>query len=244
MADAVIDFPAEGSLLCIEIPTFPDPCAALLPGGAELQDPDLLRLVQPALAPMLPIFDLLEAIVAIKGCIEAIPDAISSVDPTEVTDCIPEMAEKVAALLKLLPQTSIPTMAKQLLNCIIVELLKVRRLLVSLQAQVTRIARVTERAAELEDAALAAIAVCATGRVATTLSNEMKALVAVGRLLGLLRTLLDLAGLDGAVPDLSSIEGRSLEAAIDPLDALIDSLRDLRDAVPDLAGALDPGDLV
>lgn len=237
MADAVITFP--DSILCIEIPTLPDPCEVLLPGGAQLQDVDLLRMVQPALAPLVPLFDIVEAIVALKGCIEAIPDAITSVDPTEVAECIPGMAEKVAALLKLLPQVAVPTMIKQLLNCVIVELLKVRALLVNLQAQITRIARTIERAAELEDPALQAIAVCATERVATTLSNEMKALITIGRLLGLLRTLLGLAGIDGVVPDLSSIEGQSLESAIEPLDALIATLRNLRDAVPDVAGAFD-----
>ena len=63
MADALFTIPDD--ILCIEIPSI-NVCKALLPGGFEMEAPDLLGMMQPALAPLAPLFDILEAIVAIK----------------------------------------------------------------------------------------------------------------------------------------------------------------------------------
>jgi hypothetical protein len=241
VADALFLIPDD--ILCIEIEPF-DVCKALMPGGFELESPDLLGMMQPALAPLVPLFNVLEAIVAIKKCVEAIPDALGPPpDPSKMIDCIPNLAEKVAALLKLLPPLSIPTMIKQLLNCIIREIGKFRSFIVGLQQQMLRIARIVERAAELEDPEFNLIAVCAADRVASQLSNEMKALVVVGRLLGMARELLKLAEVPVEIPDLESLAGQPLDTVIEPIDALLDTLRQVRDAVPDVLFGLDPAEL-
>lgn len=232
-------------ILCLEIPEIPNLCRALLPGGIELEDPDLLRLVQPALAPLVPLFDILEAVVSIKKCIEAIPDALGPPpDPSKLADCIPDLAEKIAKLLRLMPALSLPSMIRQLLNCAIGVLLRLRSFLVGLKAQLERIARIVEKAAELDDPALNAIAACASDRAGVQFSNEMKELRVVGRLLGTLRTLVDLAGVPVTIPDLSSIAGVPIDDVLDPLDDLIRLLRETRDAVPDVLESLEAGDLL
>jgi len=230
--DAVFTIPDD--FLCPDIPELPDLCEMLLPGGVEMADVDLIRLVQPALAPLVPIFDILEAIVAIKNCIEAIPDALGPPpDPLAMSECIGDLASKIAQVLRLLPQYSVPILARQIIDCLIAELLKVRRFLVDLQQQLLRIARIVEKAAELDDPHLQLISVCATDRLANTLSNEMKALIALGRLLGMLRTMLGLIGVDDdLIPDLNDIAGAPLDEAIEPLDSIIDALRSLKDLVP------------
>lgn len=241
MPDALFLIPND--LLCIEIPTI-NVCKALMPGGFTMEAPDLLGMMQPALAPLAPMFSILEAIVAIKKCIDAIPDALGPPpDPSKMIECIPNLAEKIAALLKLLPQLSIPTMIKQLLNCIIGEIGKFRAFVVSLIQQVQRIARMLERAAELDDPQFNLIAVCAADRVAVQLSNEMKGLIVVGRLLGMARELLDLAQVPVEIPTLDSITGKPLDQVLEPIDALLDMLRQIRDAVPDVLFGLDPADL-
>lgn len=231
MADSpVFDLPV--GVLCAEIPAI-DPCALLLPGGVDFEDQDLLRFAQPALAPFLPMFRVLEAVVAIKNCIEAIPDALGPPpDPTAVAACIPALAEKIAALLELMPQVSVPVMVARLIDCIIRELEQLRIFLLGLIAQVERIAQVLERAAELDDPNLALVASCGTDRVAQTLDDQMKALVVVGRLLGMVRLLMDLVGLPtDLIPDFTTVSSAPLEDAIAPLDAMLDALRAVRQTV-------------
>ncbi len=232
MADEAPLFTLPEALVCLEIPEIPDPCVALFPGGATLEAPDLLELMQPALAPLMPLFDVLEAVVAIKNCIEAIPDAITQVSPQPILDCLPTLAQRVAKLLRLLPQVSLPVLIVQIIDCIAGRLREVRAFLVRLKLQAERLAAVVERAAELDDPNLSGIAACGSERLGVILSNEMKGLVVVGRLLGLLVTLFSLIGVDVDVPDLSALTGAPLDTAIEPLDAILAQLDTLRAAVP------------
>ena len=53
------------AIICLEIPPFPDPFAIPLPGGIEIEDVDLLSIIQPALTPLVPIFNVIDAITAV-----------------------------------------------------------------------------------------------------------------------------------------------------------------------------------
>ena len=160
MADEAPLFTLPEDFFCLEIPELPDPCKALFPGGVTLESPDLLELLQPALAPLAPMFDIIEVIVAIKNCLEAIPDAIAQLNPQPIIDCFPPLAEKIAKLLRLLPQVSLPALIVAIIDCIAGKLRQVRGFLQRLLLQVQRLAAVLERAAELDDPNLNGIAVC------------------------------------------------------------------------------------
>ena len=95
--------------ICIEIPELPDPISITLPGGVSMESINLLEQLQPALAPLVPLFNIVDTVVALFNCIKAIPEVIGPPpDPTILAACIPELAEKVNALLKLIPQLSLP----------------------------------------------------------------------------------------------------------------------------------------
>lgn len=226
----IIPIPAE--ILCFEIPNI-DLCKALLPGSIEFQDPDLLRLLQPALAPLVPLFNILEAVVAIKNCIEAIPAALGPPpDPRPIIDCIPTLAEKIQKLLGLLPQVSVPTLVANIIDCIISELRKLRSFIAGLQAQLQRIATIIDKAAELEDPNLQLIAACANERLASTLDDKMKALIVLGRLLGLIKLFMEIAGLPAdKVPTFESIATAPLAEVLEPIDAMLDILITIRRTV-------------
>ena len=228
MADALITLP---DALCVPIPGL-NVCSALMPGGLEIEAPDLLNILQPALTPLAPAFAMIEVLIALKNCLESVPDAIISLDPGELLGCFPVLAEKLGAVLKILPQVSVPLMAYQILGCIIGELERFRAVVVGLQLQLQRLASVADRAAQLGDADLSLIAACGSDRVADQLSDAMKGLIVVGRLLGMITAFLQLAGVDVAVPDLSSLAGVPLAQLLAPLDALIASLRSVRDSIP------------
>src|SRR5689334_19673536 len=102
--------------LCLEIAEFPDPFALTLPGGIEIEDVNLMKIIQPALTPLVPFFDIIDTIVALYNCIKAIPDALGPPpDPTVLAACLPDLAEQINKLLRLLPQLSLPLLIRRLL---------------------------------------------------------------------------------------------------------------------------------
>ena len=84
--------------ICIEIPEIPDPFAIPLPGGIEIEDVNLMKMLQPALTPLVPLFDIIDTIVAIFNCIKAIPDMLGPPpDPTVLTASLPDLANDAAS---------------------------------------------------------------------------------------------------------------------------------------------------
>jgi hypothetical protein len=218
--------------ICLEIPEFPDPFALTLPGGIEIEDVNLMKIIQPALTPLVPFFDLIDTIVAIFNCIKAIPDMLGPPpDPTVLTACLPDLAKKLNKLLNMLPQVALPRLIKRCLTLAIETLRTVRSQLMHLQAQMLQILGTIDRAKKLKDAGLMAIAQCAQANVATEAANVGKSLAALGKLLGLINLFMGLVG-GPQVPDLSKLAGRPLDQTIPPLDDLIKALVAVRTAVP------------
>jgi len=218
--------------ICIEIPEIPDPFSITLPGGVSMESINLMEQIQPALTPLMPLFDIIDTVVAVFNCIKAIPDTLGPPpDPTVLAACIPELAEKVAGLLKLIPQLSLPYTIIGIIDLIIDTLRQARSLLLHLQAQMQQILGAIDRATELEDAGLMAITSCAQANVAQEAANVGKSLAALGKLIGLLNIFLELVGAP-TVPDLSDLAGSPLDEVVPPLDAIVDQLSQVRDMVP------------
>jgi hypothetical protein len=218
--------------ICIEIPEIPDPFSITLPGGVSMESINLMEQIQPALTPLMPLFDIIDTVVAVFNCIKAIPDTLGPPpDPTVLAACIPELAEKVAGLLKLIPQLSLPYTIIGIIDLIIDTLRQARSLLLHLQAQMQQILGAIDRATELEDAGLMAITNCAQANVAQEAANVGKSLASLGKLIGLLNIFLELVGAP-TVPDLSDLAGSPLDEVVPPLDAIVDQLTQVRDMVP------------
>jgi hypothetical protein len=219
--------------ICLEIPEIPDPFELTLPGGVTLERINLMEVIQPALAPLMPLFDIVDTIVAVFNCVKAIPDSIASVppDPTVLIACIPELGEKVAKLLRLLPQLSLPLLCKQILDLVIDTLRQARSQLLHLQQQMQQILRAIDRATDLEDAGLMAITSCVQANVAQEAANVGKMLASLGKLIGLLNLFLGIIGVE-PVPNLSNLAGRPLDDVIEPIDALIKTLQTAKQAIP------------
>jgi hypothetical protein len=193
---------------------------------------NLMEQIQPALTPLMPLFDIIDTVVAVFNCIKAIPDTLGPPpDPTVLAACIPELAEKVAKLLKLIPQLSIPLTIIGIIDLIIDVLRQARTMLLHLQAQMQQITGAIDRATDLEDAGLMAITSCAQANVAQEAANVGKSLAALGKLIGILNIFLELVGAP-TVPDLSDLAGTPLDDVVPPLDAIVDQLTQVRDMVP------------
>jgi hypothetical protein len=218
--------------ICIEIPEIPDPFALTLPGGIEIQHINLMEVIQPALTPLVPIFNIIDTVVAVFNCVKAIPDTLGPPpDPTALAACLPDLAEKVAKLLKLIPQLSIPLTLIGLIDLVIDTLQQARRELMHLQQQMQQILGVIDRATNLDDAGLMAIAQCAQANVAQEAANVGKSLAALGKLIGLINLFMGMVG-GPEIPDLSNLAGRPLDDVVAPIDAIVEALKTARDAVP------------
>ena len=134
-------------------------------------------------------------------------------DPTALAACIPELAEKVSKLLKLIPQLSLPYTIIGIIDLVIDTLRQARDQLLHLQQQMQQILGAIDRATELEDAGLMAITSCAQANVATEAANVGKALASLGKLIGILNIFLGMVGAP-EVPDLSNLAGRPLDEVV------------------------------
>jgi hypothetical protein len=217
--------------LCAHIPSFPNPFSLPLPGGIEIERINLMDIVQPALAPLVPVFEIVDTVVAVFKCIKAIPDALGPPpDPTKLGSAVPELAEKVDKLLRLLPQVSVPIMVVRLIDLVIETLTTARGQLAQLELQETRIATTVDRATHLNDGGLLAIAECARGNLRQEAANVGKQLASLGRLLGTINLLMGLIG-GPSVPSLSGAED-PLHELVPILDELLGVLRAVRAEVP------------
>jgi hypothetical protein len=204
----------------------------LLPGGIEIEHLNLMQIIQPALTPLVPIFNVVDTIVAVFNCIKAIPDTIGPPpDPTALARCLGDLAEKVGKLLALVPQLSLPMLIVGLIDLVIDTSRRARGELLHLQQQMVQILGVVDRAKDLDDPGLMAIAMCAQANVQQEAANVGKSLASLGRLLGLINLFMGMVA-GPEIPDLSNLVGRPLDEVIEPIDALIKSLQTARNAVP------------
>ena len=80
---------------CVELTVTPQNLSLTFPGGAALaaQLPDPMQLskqlmaqANAALAPLVPVFNVIDTVLALFQAVKAIPDAITSLAPTKITD--------------------------------------------------------------------------------------------------------------------------------------------------------------
>jgi len=218
--------------ILIRIPAAPDPLTMTLPGGVTMQQQDLIKIIQPALTPLMPVFNILDAVIAVFNTVKAIPESLGPPpDPTKLVSAIVEMTKKVSKLLRLVPQLSLPYTIIGVVDLVLDTLSKLRDQLVFLQHAAQRLGVMTQRAAELNDAGLAAIAACARANIDQEAANLGKGLGALGTLLGILDIFMAMIGGPKA-PNLSAMSGKPLDQAVKPLDDLVKTLKQLRSAIP------------
>ena len=215
--------------ICKLLDEIPDPFQITLPGGVTIERINLMEVIGPLLAPLTPFFNIIDTLVAIVNCIKAIPDVIT--DPTAIGACLKELGEKIAALLKMLPQLFLPLLLIQLIDLLIDTLRQARTELLHLQQQMVQIMGAIDRASDLDDAGLMSLAQCAESNVAQEAANVGKALASLGKLIGLINLFMSMVG-GPEIPDLSDLAGRPLDDMIEPLDALVEALETARAAVP------------
>jgi len=254
-------FPPEE--LCFDLPEIPELEDMCFPGGFCLsyiwdaidQIPhmadvslDFFSQIGPAMAPLQPFFSLLDTVLAIFRCVQAIPDVITSLDPSELLNCIPALAELVDKILKLIPQLSIPKLVIAAIKNLAHLLRAIAADLLYLESQLQRIADMIDRAADLNDVKMNGFLVCAQDTIQGSVMSTAEALKGIGRIVLLINIMIGLFGGEeipcfGALLEDNVSEG--FDVIVDLLTTLADVLDMIADAIPDpdLALTLAMGDL-
>lgn len=229
---------------CLDLFSF-DQCCVTFPGGAQIcaQFPSIptdngeaikqaLASVNAALAPLTPIFNIIDAIIAVFACVQAIPDAITNLDVAGIVECVPDMVEKVQKLLALIPQLALPLLLIEVIDCMI-------KALEALKLQLTRIAQEFQRiiaaglaAAEPGNVALRTIVDCAELDLDAFLEFANAGIEPLNRLIGLISAFLGLLGIDALAPVAFITDPTLIEASLQPLCIVIDSFKTVRDFIP------------
>jgi hypothetical protein len=233
---------------CKPIPRLPAPRQIVFPGGAALSQvlaagseipsgldaaTNLLAQASPAMAPLMPLFNIIDAVLALVECVQAVPDALGPPpDPVKMVEALSGLAEKLPKLLDLLPQVATPRMVIGMVDTLIdfLEGLRDQIEAILLQAERTRTARA--KAEELGDANLLHIAGCAEAQGQAQLQAMADALAPMNSLTSALSLFLGLLGL----PEVPAFDGlidiENPDTGFAAIDAFIDTLRSIRDAVP------------
>jgi hypothetical protein len=197
---------------------------------------DFFSQIGPALAPLKPLFDVLDTALAIFRCVKAVPDAITNLDPSELFQCIPDLAKLIDKLLSMIPQLSVP----KLIRAVIRNLAKLLRAIAAdlryLQSQLQRIADMIDRAAQLNDVKLTGFLSCAQNTIEQQTMSTAEALKGIGRLVLLINIFIAMIGGE-ELPCFGSLMSDNLadgfDAVIDLLTALATVLDEIAAAIPD-----------
>jgi hypothetical protein len=192
-----------------------------------------LSQIGPAMAPLKPFFDVLDTILQIFKCIEAIPDCITNLDPSGLINCVPDLVQKVNNVLTLIPQVSIPRLIIQLIRNLAAFLRAFADDLDYLKQRLARIAQAVSRAADLNDVTWGGFLQCAEQTVSDEMDALALALRSIGRIILLANLLLSL--ISGA-PEIPCF-GTLLED-IAGLDDIIAAMRKLAGLLEELAGMI------
>lgn len=230
---------------CIDVDAVPGDVCVTFPGGAEVcvslpsaSPPTLDELmrqlfaqVNTALAPLTPIFNIIDAVVAVFDCVKA----ISTLNPQEILNCIPNLAEKVAELLNLIPQVSLVALVADVIELLILYFKGIRNQIIRQQLYYQRILAAQLAAAEPGNASLARVLPCARDDLDQLLNWQNQSAAPVNRLIGVINLFLEIIGLSRfKIPAGPSLTVEDLENTdiIQLIDLTIELLTYVRLAIP------------
>ncbi len=231
---------------CVRLPDIPEQLAVTFPGASELATIqqevskipsvaslpfNLMSQAGPIMVGVKPIFTLVKIMKAIKECQEAIPKAITQMNPKPIIDCVPNLFEQIENIIKFIPQLAVPLMAKGLIDTVITVLDGLVGFLEELGSQSSLLAERIERAANVGDPALDEILECADEDLSKSQENSFSALEPVAVFIDLVNDMLEEIGIPPI--DISDASGDvPLEDTIGPIREIVDFLKTVRDSIP------------
>jgi hypothetical protein len=237
------------SEFCIDLKRRPGEICITMPGGlrmcakVSLDVPDLSDNVlalfgelNGALAPLKPIFDVLDLVKAIVDCVKAIPAAFGPPpDPSQLIECVPVLVKKLDALLRLLPPASLFLMLKEVVTALLLFVVGVRSRIQLMLDRIDRIIEAETKAATLGSVELQEVLDCASGNLDIQLENLNDGCTPVSRLIGTINAFFEIAGLPICIPNIGAFDELTEDALV-PLDFMINLLQSILGLIPTVPG--------
>lgn len=228
-------------LLCVPPTAGNQDLRLRFPGGAEiaiaLPDagiPDPLELVKglvghvnTALSPLVPVFNMIDTLIAIVEFAKAVP----TLNPIQITDKLKGVTEAIGKLLALIPQLSVPIMILDFVDALLLLCTGMQRQLSAMLAQQNRLLASQARAVELGSVQLQAVVDCGNESLAIQMTAMNDGLAPINRLLALVNLII---GLVPGLPTIPTFEnlGSDIQGAIDSLGETLALLQSIRNAIP------------
>lgn len=189
---------------------------------------NLVSQANAALAPLAPIFTMIDALLSVKEFAEAVPGLITN--PGALAEAIAGLIENIDKLSSLVPQLSVPVLAVDLIDTIIEILAGYRETLQAITEQNARIATAAVAADLPGNEALGPILICAQQVSADMLADLAASSAPMNQFIGILNAFLGLIG----VPEIPALDdiGEDAEAGFELIAAFERTLIAARDAIP------------
>lgn len=214
---------------CIPFPGGVQLCADALPNPlAGLNS--LFGKLNSALAPLVPIFTIIEVVIALKNCILAIPDCLMPPSPKPIIDCSKQLIRTLDQLLKMVPQLSVPLLVAGFIDALIAFISAYRNAIAVLIEREAVILESQTRAAALGNAQMLILLECSKNNIDIEFNNLSAGMGPVNQLLAIVNGLLDIVGLP-CLPGIA-VPTQLTQEALKPLDDLITILKKLRGLIP------------
>lgn len=226
--------------ICVRFPVGNEVCVSL-PQSANADPSELLQqmfgMINSALAPLNPIFNIIDAVIAVFECIKAIPKAITQLNPKPLLDCLPTLAEAIGKLIQLIPQLSMPILIVDIIDVIILFLQEAANSLGRLSSRQLSLSAANVKAAEPGNVGLRLAMDCINNNFDADVANLNAQMAPLNRLLGIIDFILELTGLKSllsaagvtVVPCLGSL---NLKTGANVIQKLVDLLSAIRSAIP------------
>lgn len=235
--------------LCIPFPVWKTPNDICLPGGVCLSyvmngigkipnstdmNLDFMSQLGPAMAPLSPFFTMLETVLQIFKCLQAVPEVVTN--PKKLIDCIPDLAALIDKLLGLIPQLSIPKLVKALILAIADLLQGVASDIAFIERQLKEILKQIDRAASLGDVKMNGFLVCAQQDLNDSAFSLADALKGIGRIILVINIFMGMFG-GPEIPCFASLfdaeMGKGFDFVVKLLMSLSGILREIANMIPD-----------
>jgi hypothetical protein len=237
--------PLDLAVLCQPIPGMPQELKLTLPGGVDLKTivfsslpPSLfgyanqvLNMADTAMAPLTPVFKIIETIAAIQKCLTAIPGILGPPpNPKKLLDALVELGQKVEELASLMPIFSIPVLMLQLIDTLIGTIDGAASELSSLAVYTKQIQQAQFVAAQAPG--LIALISCAQQSRDTQMSNVEKVFASINVFIDVINAFGTAAGLTHLIPPFDGIWPDDPLEMAHRLQAIADDLRAVRSYIP------------
>lgn len=241
--------------LCLDVPTIPGLLCIPFPGGVELcaqtgydfgdlseVTRSLFSQVNSALLPLVPLFDLIDTVKAVFDCVQSVVKCLGPPpNPQKLVNCLKDLAKKIDKIIHMLPPFTIPPLVRAFIDAVIAALTALKMDLKALIDAALRILDAQTVAAKTGNLSLAGLLDCANDQLDAMIANKNAGLAPLNRLLGVINTLLEMAGMP-CIPSLSGLAKPISLDMLKPIDMAIELLLFIRKLIPDLTFSLSGDD--